>query len=183
MSTIHRRPLRRVSALPTSSIQKPCFASVTAAVLTSACSAPTLATWSHKTCRFSRTRVLRTRTARNSRRVARVRRTIEARCLRLRKARRPSVFPRSSVRLARTAHCHSGGPQGNVSPRIRPTTQRLPTIDQWNATIQRQVTPTLNVSVGYVGNKGTHVFAGNGPSYNTNEAAIGGGTFAYGCYS
>jgi len=36
-------------------------------------------------------------------------------------------------------------------------------------------------NVGYVGNKGTHVFAGNGPSYNTNEAAIGQGTFAYGC--
>jgi hypothetical protein len=73
------------------------------------------------------------------------------------------------------------GPQGNVSPRIRPTTQRLPTIDQWNATVQRQITPTLNITVGYVGNKGTHVFAGNGPSYNTNEAAIGQGTFAYAC--
>jgi hypothetical protein len=73
------------------------------------------------------------------------------------------------------------GPGGNVSPRIRPTTQRLPTIDQWNATVQRQITPTLNITVGYVGNKGTHVFAGNGPSYNTNEAAIGQGTFAYQC--
>jgi hypothetical protein len=73
------------------------------------------------------------------------------------------------------------GPLGNVSPRIRPTVQRLPTIDQWNATVQRQITPTLNISLGYVGNKGTHVFAGNGPSYNTNEAAIGGGTFAYHC--
>src|SRR5207302_8860893 len=58
------------------------------------------------------------------------------------------------------------GPAGNVSPRIRPTTQRLPTIDQWNATVQRQVTPTLSITVAYVGNKGTHVFAGNGPSYN-----------------
>ncbi len=73
------------------------------------------------------------------------------------------------------------GPAGDVSPRIRPTIQRLPTIDQWNATVQRQVTPTLNLTVAYVGNKGTHVFAGNGPSYNTNEAAIGPGTFAYSC--
>jgi hypothetical protein len=73
------------------------------------------------------------------------------------------------------------GPLGNVSPRIRPTVQRLPTIDQWNATLQRQLTPTLNISVGYVGNKGTHVFAGNGPSYNTNEAAIGQGTAPYSC--
>jgi Carboxypeptidase regulatory-like domain/TonB dependent receptor len=73
------------------------------------------------------------------------------------------------------------GPNGNVSPRIRPTTQRLPTIDQWNATLQRQLTPTLNITVSYVGNKGTHVFSGNGPSYNPNEAAIGGGTDAYHC--
>jgi hypothetical protein len=73
------------------------------------------------------------------------------------------------------------GPAGNVSPRIRPTVQRLPTIDQWNATVQRQLTPTLNITIGYVGNKGTHVFAGNGPAYNTNEAAIGGGSFAYNC--
>jgi hypothetical protein len=73
------------------------------------------------------------------------------------------------------------GPLGNVSPRIRPTVQRLPTIDQWNATVQRQITPTLNITVAYVGNKGTHVFAGNGPSYNTNEAAIGSGTDAYSC--
>src|SRR5713226_3343691 len=73
------------------------------------------------------------------------------------------------------------GPQGNVSPRIRPTVQRLPTIDQWNATIQRQITPTLNITASYVGNKGTHVFAGNGPAYNTNEAAIGPGTDAYSC--
>src|SRR6267142_955383 len=73
------------------------------------------------------------------------------------------------------------GPAGDVSPRIRPRIQRLPTIDQWNATVQRQVTPTLNVTVGYVGNKGTHVFAGNGPAYNTNEAAIVGGTDTYGC--
>ena len=40
--------------------------------------------------------------------------------------------------------------------------QRLPTIDQWNATIQRQITPTLNITASYIGNKGTHVFAGGG---------------------
>ena len=68
------------------------------------------------------------------------------------------------------------GPQNAVDPRIRPTTQRLPTIDAWNATIQRQLTPTLNIEVAYIGNKGTHVFAGNGPAYNTNEVAVGGGT-------
>ena len=73
------------------------------------------------------------------------------------------------------------GPDGTVQPRIRPTVQRLPTIDQWNATIQRQLTPTLNLTVSYIGNKGTHVFAGTGPSYNNNEPAIGSGSFAYQC--
>jgi hypothetical protein len=73
------------------------------------------------------------------------------------------------------------GPDGTVAPRIRPTVQRLPTVDQWNATIQRQITPTLNLTVSYVGNKGTHVFAGEAPSYNNNEPAIGTGTDAYQC--
>jgi len=73
------------------------------------------------------------------------------------------------------------GPDGTVAPRIRPTVQRLPTIDQWNATIQRQLTPTINLTVSYIGNKGTHVFAGQGPSYNNNEAAIVSGTAPYKC--
>jgi hypothetical protein len=70
-----------------------------------------------------------------------------------------------------------GSTQGNARPRV----QRLPTIDQWNATIQRQITPTLNITASYIGNKGTHVFAGGGPSYNSNQPAIGSGTFAYQC--
>jgi len=73
------------------------------------------------------------------------------------------------------------GPDGTVEPRVRPTIQRLPTIDQWNATIQRQLTPTINLTASYIGNKGTHVFAGEGPSYNNNEPAIGTGTDAYQC--
>lgn len=73
------------------------------------------------------------------------------------------------------------GPNNDVDPRVRPTTQRLPTLDAWNVTVQRQVTPTLNVEIAYIGNKGTHVFAGNGPAYNTNEPAIGSGSFAYQC--
>ena len=68
------------------------------------------------------------------------------------------------------------GPDGTASTYIRPTVQRLPTIDQWNATVQRQITPTLNVTIGYIGNKGTHVFAGTSPSYNVNQVAVGGGT-------
>jgi hypothetical protein len=68
------------------------------------------------------------------------------------------------------------GVDGATTAGARPLVQRLPTIDQWNATVQRQVTATLNLTVSYIGNKGTHVFAGNGPSYNSNEVAIGPGT-------
>lgn len=68
------------------------------------------------------------------------------------------------------------GPFNNVDPRVRPRVQRLPTLDAWNATLQRQLTPTMNIEIAYIGNKGSHVFAGNGPAYNANEAAIGPGT-------
>jgi len=34
----------------------------------------------------------------------------------------------------------------------------------------------MNIEVAYIGNKGTHGFAGNGPAYNANDAAIGPGT-------
>jgi hypothetical protein len=68
------------------------------------------------------------------------------------------------------------GVDGSTQGGARPLFQRLPTIDQWNGTVQRQLTPTLNITVSYIGNKGTHVFAGGGPSYNNNEVAPGGGT-------
>lgn len=40
-------------------------------------------------------------------------------------------------------------------------TQRVPYVDSWNASFQRALTSTLTVTAAYVGNKGTHVFAGN----------------------
>jgi Carboxypeptidase regulatory-like domain len=73
------------------------------------------------------------------------------------------------------------GVDGATTAGARPLVQRLPTIDQWNATIQRQITPTLNITASYIGNKGTHVFAGTGPSYNSNEVAIGPGTSLVSC--
>jgi hypothetical protein len=73
------------------------------------------------------------------------------------------------------------GPDGTASSYVRPTIQRLPTVDEWNATVQRQVTATLNVSVAYVGNKGTHMFAGTGPSYDPNQVAVGQGTNVITC--
>jgi Carboxypeptidase regulatory-like domain/TonB dependent receptor len=73
------------------------------------------------------------------------------------------------------------GPDGTSQSRVRPTIQRLPTLDAWNATLQRQVTPTINVEVAYIGNKGTHLFNPSGPSYNPNDPAVGNGTDLVSC--
>jgi hypothetical protein len=64
------------------------------------------------------------------------------------------------------------GPAQNLQPHIRPTFQRLPTLDAWNATVQRQLTNTTSLEVAYIGNKGTHGFAGDGPTYNINQPSI-----------
>jgi len=61
---------------------------------------------------------------------------------------------------------------GNVSPHIRPDKVVVPTVDAWNATLQRQVTNTTSVEVAYIGTHGTHVFRGDGPSYNNNQPTI-----------
>ncbi len=69
-----------------------------------------------------------------------------------------------------------------VQPHIRPTFQRLPELDAWNATVEHQITSTATVTVAYIGNKGTHVFAGDGPTYNINNPAIGPGTTVKGAF-
>jgi len=55
-----------------------------------------------------------------------------------------------------------------------PAKLRLPTLDAWNFTMQREITPTLSLQVGYVANKGTHVFAGDTPNYDANQPSIAG---------
>ena len=55
-----------------------------------------------------------------------------------------------------------------------PNKVRFPTVDAWNLAVQRAVTPTLSVEADYVGNKGTHVFPGDGPIYDLNQASIQG---------
>jgi len=59
---------------------------------------------------------------------------------------------------------------------VRPVKQTLPTIDAWNATLQRQLTPTITAEVAYVGSHGTHGFAGDGPNYDVNPVSM----FLYG---
>ncbi len=70
------------------------------------------------------------------------------------------------------------GPNGRpilpngVTAFILPQTLRLPTADQWNLTVQRQLPGNISVEAAYVGTKGTHVFAGNGGDYDFNQASI-----------
>jgi hypothetical protein len=59
-----------------------------------------------------------------------------------------------------------------VAFRARPPKQRLGTLDAWNVTVQRQVAQTISVELGYVGNKGTHVFFGDGPDIDANAPTI-----------
>jgi hypothetical protein len=49
---------------------------------------------------------------------------------------------------------------------------RLPTVDAWNATVQHQLTRTISVETGYVGNKGTHMPLETGPNYDENAPTI-----------
>lgn len=56
-----------------------------------------------------------------------------------------------------------------IEGRARPSKMRLPTLDAWNVTLQHQFGRNTSFEVGYVGNKGTHVFAGDGPAYNANQ--------------
>jgi hypothetical protein len=58
------------------------------------------------------------------------------------------------------------GPTGNpIYPNgfrawVLPFHTHMPTVDSWNATVQRQITPTFSLQAGYVGNKGSHIFVG-----------------------
>lgn len=58
-------------------------------------------------------------------------------------------------------------PNYNVSVNARPDGLRLPTLDAWNLSVQHSITPTLSVTMAYVGNKGTHTLGG-GDNNNTN---------------
>src|SRR5262249_59133491 len=55
-----------------------------------------------------------------------------------------------------------------------PDTQPLPTVDAWNLTVQRQLTDRLSFEIGYVGNKGTHAFAGDREFVDANQATLTG---------
>jgi hypothetical protein len=62
-------------------------------------------------------------------------------------------------------------PDGVVAS-LRTDPQRLPYLDAWNLTVQRQLSQDISAEVGYVGNKGTHVFAGDGPDVDFNQPTL-----------
>ena len=59
-----------------------------------------------------------------------------------------------------------------VFARALPTKQRPPTVDAFNIIVQRQLSDTMSVEAGYVGNRGRDVFAGDGPDVNINQATL-----------
>ena len=61
-----------------------------------------------------------------------------------------------------------------VFARAIPDKQRLPSVDAYNVTAQFQLTNTISLEAAYVGNKGTHVFAGDGPQFDVNQPTLEG---------
>jgi hypothetical protein len=55
-----------------------------------------------------------------------------------------------------------------VTASSRPNPLRYQSLDSWNASVQRAITGTLTVTAAYVGNKGTHIWAGNFEYVNPN---------------
>ena len=61
-----------------------------------------------------------------------------------------------------------------VFARALPEQQRPPTVDAFNITVQRQLGAAMSVEIGYVGNRGRNVFAGDGPAIDINQATLNG---------
>jgi hypothetical protein len=59
-----------------------------------------------------------------------------------------------------------------VGGKARPLNVVMPRVMSHNLTVQHQFTNTMSLQVAYVGNQGRHVFAGDGPNFNVNEAAF-----------
>jgi hypothetical protein len=78
-----------------------------------------------------------------------------------------SVGPVPYVPLTVPASGLLPNPGSTVSSSARAVPLNFPTIDAWNLAVQRALTPTLSLTVAYVGNKGTHTL-GDGDSNGTN---------------
>jgi hypothetical protein len=84
-----------------------------------------------------------------------------------------SVGPAQYQPVAVPANGLLPNPGTQVSSSSRPNPLHLTTIDAWNLSLQRALTPTLSLTVAYVGNKGTHTLGdGDSNGTNPNEGAI-----------
>jgi Carboxypeptidase regulatory-like domain/TonB dependent receptor-like, beta-barrel len=61
-----------------------------------------------------------------------------------------------------------------VFTRALPEQQRPPAVDAFNVIVQRQISDTMSFEIGYVGNRGDRVFAGDGPAFDINQATLNG---------
>lgn len=62
-------------------------------------------------------------------------------------------------------------PGALVNSHARPLTERLPTLDAWNAAVQQSISTTWSMTIAYVANKGTHTLGdSSGQQTNPNEA-------------
>jgi hypothetical protein len=78
-----------------------------------------------------------------------------------------SVGPTAYTPLKVPASGLLPNPGSQVSSSARAVPLNFPTIDAWNLAVQRSITPTMSLTVAYVGNKGTHTL-GDGDSNGTN---------------
>ena len=60
----------------------------------------------------------------------------------------------------------------NTYSRARPFNNRIPSVDAWNLSVQRQMTQTVALTVAYVGNKGTHTLIADNPAYQINNPSV-----------
>ena len=84
-----------------------------------------------------------------------------------------SVGPVANVMPTVPANGLLPNPGSAVSSSSRPNPLHLTTIDAWNLSVQRSITPTMSLTVAYVGNKGTHTLGdGDSNGTNPNEGAV-----------
>ncbi len=61
-----------------------------------------------------------------------------------------------------------------VYQNTRPNRVRLPSVNGWNVTIQRELSPTASLQVAYVGSEAYHNKFESSPTYNANEETLAG---------
>jgi hypothetical protein len=64
-------------------------------------------------------------------------------------------------------------PGASISSSARNNPLNFPTIDAWNLAVQRALTPSMSLTIAYVGNKGTHTLGdGDNNGTNPNESFV-----------